>query len=224
MSNQRAASVRQHEALRVPQGWKDQDRALVIQIERILDDLYTKFGRIRLTDLADELQEIIRTQGSDIEALQQGLEETDQAVSGITEEALPSKADKVIGATNNNFAAFDAEGNLQDSGHKHGDYLTQHQDISGKADKVIGATNNNFAAFDAEGNLQDSGHKHGDYLTQHQDISGKADKSATVSTVTYNSTSKKITKTINGNTTDVVDASTLKSAMAPFTWGQLANK
>ena len=183
MSNQRAASVRQHEVLRVPQGWKDQDRALVIQIERILDDLYTKFGRIRLTDLADELQEIIRTQGGDIEALQQGLEETDQAVSGITEEALPSKADK-----------------------------------------VIGATNNNFAAFDAEGNLQDSGHKHEDYLTQHQDISGKADKSATVSTVTYNSTSKKITKTINGNTTDVVDVSTLKSAMAPFTWGQLANK
>ena len=141
MSNQRAASVRQHEVLRVPQGWKDQDRALVIQIERILDDLYTKFGRIRLTDLADELQEVIRTQGSDIEALQQGLEETDQMVSGI-EETLPEKADK----------------------------------------------------------------------------------SATVSTVTYNSTSKKITKTINGNTTDVVDVSTLKSAMAPFTWGQLANK
>ena len=182
MSNQRAASVRQHEVLRVPQGWKDQDRALVIQIERILDDLYTKFGRIRLTDLADELQEIIRTQGSNIEALQQGLEETDQTVSGI-EGALPSKADK-----------------------------------------VTGATNNNFAAFDAGGNLKDSGHKHGDYLTQHQDISGKADKSATVSTVTYNSTSKKITKTINGNTTDVVDVSTLKSAMAPFTWGQLANK
>ena len=43
-------------------------------------------------------------------------------------------------------------------------------------------------------------------IQSHQDISGKADKSATVSTVTYNTTAKKITKTINGSTTDVVTA------------------
>lgn len=41
-------------------------------------------------------------------------------------------------------------------------------------------------------------------LTSHQDISGKADKSATVSTLTWDSTNKKITKTINGTTSDVV--------------------
>lgn len=46
-------------------------------------------------------------------------------------------------------------------------------------------------------------------LQEHQDISGKADKSATVSTVGYNTTNKKITKTINGSTTDVVTASTI---------------
>ena len=90
--------------------------------------------------------------------------------------AIDGKTDKVSSATNNNFAALDASGNLKDSGHKHSDYLTQHQDISGKADKVSSATNNNFAALDANGNLKDSGHKHSDYLTQHQDISGKADK------------------------------------------------
>ena len=42
------------------------------------------------------------------------------------------------------------------------------------------------------------------FLTSHQDISGKADKSATVSTLTWDSTNKKITKTINGSTSDVV--------------------
>lgn len=42
------------------------------------------------------------------------------------------------------------------------------------------------------------------YLTQHQDISGKANKTATVSNVEYNSTTKKLTKTINGTTTDIV--------------------
>lgn len=51
------------------------------------------------------------------------------------------------------------------------------------------------------------------FLTSHQDISGKADKSATVSTVTYDSTNKKLTKTINGTTTDVVTVATLKTAM-----------
>ena len=49
----------------------------------------------------------------------------------------------------------------------------------------------------------------GTVITAHQDISGKADKSATVSTVSYDSTNKKITKTINGTTTDVVTAATI---------------
>ena len=54
----------------------------------------------------------------------------------------------------------------------------------------------------------------GTVITAHQDISGKADKSATVSNVAYDSTNKKITKTINGTTSDVVTAATLKTAMA----------
>lgn len=50
-------------------------------------------------------------------------------------------------------------------------------------------------------------------LFSHQDISGKADKSATVSNVAYDSTNKKITKTINGTTSDVVTVATLKTAL-----------
>lgn len=46
-------------------------------------------------------------------------------------------------------------------------------------------------------------------LQSHQDITGKADKSTTVSTVSYDTTNKKITKTINGVTTDVVTAEKL---------------
>lgn len=37
---------------------------------------------------------------------------------------ISGKADKITGATNGNFAALDANGNLTDSGHKHSDYLT----------------------------------------------------------------------------------------------------
>ena len=58
-------------------------------------------------------------------------------------------------------------------------------------------------------------------LTAHQDISGKADKSSTVSNVSYDSTNNKITKTINGTTSDVVTAATLKTAMS---LGNVENK
>ena len=47
------------------------------------------------------------------------------------------------------------------------------------------------------------------FLTSHQDISGKANVTATVSTVTYDTTNKKLQKTINGTTTDIVTASTI---------------
>lgn len=66
-------------------------------------------------------------------------------------------ANKVSGATSGNFAGLDSNGNLTDSGHKHSDYLTQHQDISGKADKVSGATEGNLAGLDVNGNITDSG-------------------------------------------------------------------
>ncbi len=37
----------QHETLRVPRGWTDQDKALVIQIDHILDDIYKKLGQLK---------------------------------------------------------------------------------------------------------------------------------------------------------------------------------
>jgi hypothetical protein len=54
----------------------------------------------------------------------------------------------------------------------------------------------------------------GTVITAHQDISGKADKSATVSTIAYDTTNKKLTKTINGTTSDVVTTAQLKTDMA----------
>jgi hypothetical protein len=46
------------------------------------------------------------------------------------------------------------------------------------------------------------------------ELNKKADKTATVSNVAYDGTNKKITKTINGTTSDVVTAATLKANMA----------
>jgi len=74
---------------------------------------------------------------------------------------------------------------------------------SGNAVTAISASNGDITAT-----------KGTTFLTSHQDISGKADKSATVSTVTWDSTNKKLTKTINGTTSDVVTASTLKTDLS----------
>lgn len=83
-----------------------------------------------------------------------------------------------------------------------GTVITAHQDISGKANK-------DEMSVSESGDSTTITLKTGTSATvlkEHQDISGKADKSATVSTVTYDATNKKITKTINGTTTDVVTA------------------
>lgn len=62
------------------------------------------------------------------------------------------------------------------------------------------------------------------------DISGKADKSAAVSTITYDSTNKKLTKTINGTTSDVVTVATLKTALGSmpasdvYSWAKASSK
>lgn len=56
MPTRKPPARNQHETLRVPAGWKDQDRALIMQLEHILDDIYHRLGNIRYQDLSDELK------------------------------------------------------------------------------------------------------------------------------------------------------------------------
>ena len=65
----------------------------------------------------------------------------------LRDSRVPNKADKVSSATSGNFAALDANGNLTDSGHKHSDYLTSHQDISGKIDKPSSPATGAFLVY-----------------------------------------------------------------------------
>jgi hypothetical protein len=103
----------------------------------------------------DTTQHVAEANAIDYDNTDSGLDADN--VQDAVDEVVDIKANKVTNATENNFAALDANGNLKDSGHKHSDYLTQHQDISGKADKVDSATNGNLAGLDASGNLTDSG-------------------------------------------------------------------
>ena len=57
------------------------------------------------------------------------VEKSDITALGIPGD-ISGKADKVTSATNGNFAALDANGNLTDSGHKHSDYVTISQGVT----------------------------------------------------------------------------------------------
>ena len=48
--------IRQHEPLRVPDRWDGQARMLVIQIERLFDQLYAKVGELekKVEELSSE--------------------------------------------------------------------------------------------------------------------------------------------------------------------------
>jgi hypothetical protein len=87
-----------------------------------------------------------------------------------------------------------------------------HATLFGKIAKWFGdlkalAFKDKVSDSDISGTISDS------HIASAKTWNGKADKSTTVSTVAWDSTNKKLTKTINGATTDVVAASTLKTAM-----------
>ena len=93
-----------------------------------------------------------------------------------------------------------------------GTVITAHQDISGKADKATTLAGYGITDAKIASGVITLGSNTITPLTSHQDISGKADKSATVSNVAWSS--NKLTKTINGATSDVVTASTIKTALS----------
>lgn len=269
------ASIKQHESLRVPMGWKDQDKALIGQLERIFDDIYKRFGRLTRDDLGKALNELLDQMGADIDTIETTM------VTAVSYNAVTGQLTVTINGTTSDIVAvatLDGNGKVPasqlpsyvDDVEEYADFA--HFPPTGEADKIYVALDTGFtyrwsgsqyvrlntydeatqsasglmSAIDkkkldgvAEGatanigtitsvkmngtTVSSSGEADlGTVITAHQDISGKADKSATVSTVAYDSTNKKITKTINGTTTDVVTVATIKSALGSFTWGALA--
>lgn len=53
------STIQQHQPLRVPDGWNPKERALILQLEEIFDDLYRRFNRLDLKDLSPKLRKTI---------------------------------------------------------------------------------------------------------------------------------------------------------------------
>lgn len=83
------ASIQQHEPLRVPAGWDKQERAMLMQLEGILDDIYRRFGRLRLEDMGKAFRKRIEDTEENVADIQQWADEI-----AIT---VADKYDKVSG-------------------------------------------------------------------------------------------------------------------------------
>ena len=59
--------IPQHEPLRVPQGWNNEDRGFVIQLERIHDDIYRHFIPLTIKDFSPELLAALKEKLEEIE-------------------------------------------------------------------------------------------------------------------------------------------------------------
>lgn len=47
------STIQQHQPLRVPDGWSQSEKWLVVQLEELFDDIYRRFGRLRAEDMKD---------------------------------------------------------------------------------------------------------------------------------------------------------------------------
>lgn len=54
-------SIQQHEPLRTPSRWTSEERRLIAQLEELFDDIYRRFGRLRMKDMGSEMRTILQS-------------------------------------------------------------------------------------------------------------------------------------------------------------------
>lgn len=59
--------IPQHEVLRVPSGWEGENRAFVVQLERVHDDIYKHFTPLTIKDFSPELIAALKEKLDEIE-------------------------------------------------------------------------------------------------------------------------------------------------------------
>lgn len=92
-------TYQQHEPLRVPEGWNTQEKRFVNQLEEIIDDIYKRFGRLRLKDLEPTVREEIVETAEGVETLSTTVEQQGGQILLLAESKLDVDAPSV-GVTN----------------------------------------------------------------------------------------------------------------------------
>lgn len=83
------STIQQHQPLRVPAGWDKQEKAFVVQLEEILDDLYRRFGRLSEKDFGKSFRNTIQDIDGNMAEIRQDINDIELSVA--------DKYDKVSG-------------------------------------------------------------------------------------------------------------------------------
>ena len=95
------AMIEQHQPIRVPDSFDKQGRAMVAQIEEILDDIYRRFGRLRMEDMGKNFQLRIKNDEEAVQGIDGVLTEL-----GMTEEGIELTGGKYIRIKSGNNTAL----------------------------------------------------------------------------------------------------------------------
>ena len=89
------STIKQHEPLRAPKGWGEQEKRFVAQLEEILDDLYSRFGRLKDSDLSKPLRKSIAKSEKGVSELAQTSESLTAAFRDIGTIGVPTGETRV---------------------------------------------------------------------------------------------------------------------------------
>lgn len=79
------STIQQHEPLRVPSNWNTQEKKFVSQLEEVLDDIYRRFGRLRLEDMGEEFRKSFKAIGDDMSELETEININATGISTLTQ-------------------------------------------------------------------------------------------------------------------------------------------
>lgn len=83
-------TIQQHEPLRVPSGWGQQERAFIAQLEALFDDVYRRFNRIRMRDLSEPLQSTIQESADGVTEVKTSIAQTNAQIALKLDKTSPS--------------------------------------------------------------------------------------------------------------------------------------
>lgn len=85
--SEKYTTIQQHEPLRIPSGWTEQERRLIAQLEEIFDDLYRRFNRIRMEDLNKSLRQMITSSSDGLTTLESRVTQTAERLESLVIES-----------------------------------------------------------------------------------------------------------------------------------------
>lgn len=171
MGNNPNSSIQGHEPLRVPSDFSSQGKRFVAQLEEILDDIYRRFGRLKVSDLGTALQKTITdAEGNAAEAIRtaSSFEERIKNAEGDASEAI-----QTVGSFDNRITT--AEGNASQALQTVGSFdnrITTAEGNASQALQTVGSFDNRITT--AEGNASQALQTVGGFETRITTAEGNA--------------------------------------------------